>query len=133
MTEEIPSDRHKRKHSSSAEIDTAERLAILKERLRHSDERDRTIVAQLDILIGKMSKVELGMMLGERRFDEIEERHEETTQTLQAVAGRVSVVESAQSSVAHKIMGGGMVVTFLVSVIALFKEWLPFLSGKHTP
>lgn len=84
MTEEIPSDRH-RKNPSSAEIEVAERMAVIKERLRHADSRDTIMSTQLDIIIGKLSKIETGMAVGERRMNEIDKHLENTDTALEAL------------------------------------------------
>lgn len=126
MTEDIGSDRHK--HPSSAEIDVAERLAVLRERIRQSAARDVTMSAQMDIIISKLSKIETGMALGEKRFESLEDGHEDTTEALTGINGRVDAIEKNQASVTHKIVGGGMVITFLLALAAFVKDWI--FTGK---
>lgn len=107
MTEDIGSDKHRR--PSSAEIDVIklkERYAALaadyaetKEVLR---ENQKTQISQLDIIIGKLSKIETGMAVGEQRFERIEENiktvRNESSKGLDSVTARVEAIEADKRS-----------------------------------
>lgn len=116
MTEEIGSDAGKRPQ----EVE----IAILKERVREAGKRDATIMVQLDIILSKISKVETGMIIGERRFDAIEDRHRETTDSLNAVISRVDAIEASAAGVANRVIGGAGVVGFLVAAAAWVKDFI---------
>lgn len=112
MTEDIGSGKHKR--PSSAEIEVAERIAVMRERLAQAKARDETIMAQLDIIVSKVSKVETNMLLGDRRFHDLEKVQGDTTEALKAVTMRTDAIEKKQDGVANKMIGGAAVVGFLV-------------------
>ena len=122
MTEDIGSDKHKR--PSSAEIEVAERLAIMRERIKQADARDITMSAQLDIIIGKISKVETSLMLGERRFTDLEAVQKDTTESIKVITGRVDSIEKNDAAMTHKIVGGLGVGGFLLTAIAYVKDWI---------
>lgn len=105
MTEsDIGSDKHKR--PSSAEIEVAERMAIMRERIRQSDARDVAMSTKMDLIIGKLSQIETNLALGNQRFDKIEEDHkslkDDTTDRLNAIEadkrGPVAIVLSVLSA-----------------------------------
>ncbi len=59
MTEDIGSNAHRR--PSSADIDMAERMAVIKERQRQADARDVVMSTQLDIIISKLSAIQTAL------------------------------------------------------------------------
>lgn len=110
MTEDIGSDKHKR--PSSAEIEVAERMAVMRERIRQSDARDLAMNGKMDIIIGKLSQIETNLALGNQRFDKIEDNakalKEDTTTRLSAIeADR----RSTAGIIAGTISGIGTVAT----------------------
>lgn len=114
MTEQIPSD----KHRSNPEI----KMAVMEERLRHAAKRDETIIYQLDTLLGKVSKVETSLLLGEQRFKSIEEVQGDTSTALKGITGRVDAIEKKQDGNANKVVGGVAVVGFFASIAGWAKE-----------
>jgi len=81
MTEsDIGSDKHKR--PSSAEIDTAERLAVMRERISQAKARDEEIMQTLKEIQAAQAQTNTLMALGNQRFDAIEEAQEDTTARL---------------------------------------------------
>ncbi len=77
MTEDIGSDAHKRPQ----EIE----IALLKERAREASKRDTIILAQLDIVISKCSKMEVSLALGEREFEALNAKYNDTTDRLDII------------------------------------------------
>lgn len=126
MTEEIGSD----KHRSSPEI----KMAVMEERLREARKNDQTIMAQLDIIIGKISKVETSTLMGERRFMDLESTHrdlrDETSESFKAIASRVDALEKAHTGAANKVIGGVAVVAFLVSAWTFLRDILKIGGGQ---
>lgn len=116
MTEDIGSDAAKRPQ----EVE----IAIMKERVREAAKRDATIMVQLDIILSKISKVETGILIGERRFDAIEEKHSETTDSLRMVIGRVDAIEASGSAITNKVLGGVGVLGFLAAAAAWIKDFI---------
>jgi hypothetical protein len=82
MTEDIGSDSHRR--PSQPEI----KMAVMEERLKEARSRDATIMTQLDILIGKC----------------LEAKHDDTTEAIKAITGRVDAIEQDKRSVTAIIM-----------------------------
>lgn len=80
MTEDIGSDKHKR--PSSAEIDTAEKMAVMRERIARAKERDEEIMRTLKEIQASQAQTNTLMALGNQRFDLIEEAQEDTTARL---------------------------------------------------
>jgi hypothetical protein len=109
MNEDIGSDAHKR--PSQPEI----KMAVMEERLKEARIRDATILTQLDILIGKMSKIETGMAIGDRRMNEIDKHLESTDTSLEAL--KKSVEDDKRSPLAIVLatisaLGAGAVAWF---------------------
>lgn len=114
MTEEIEDDKHK--------SDPAIKMAVMEVYLKESRKQSNAIMSQLDIIVGKVSKVETSLMLGDRRFDDLEAVQKETTQELEAVGKRVDGMEKKQDGIANKVIGGAAVVGFLASAWHWIKE-----------
>lgn len=83
MTEEIGSDKHKR--PSSAEIDTAEKMAVMRERIARAKERDEEIMRTLKEIQAAQAQTNTLMALGNQRFDLIEEAQEDTSTRIMAL------------------------------------------------
>jgi chromosome segregation ATPase len=98
MTEDIGSDSHRR--PSQPEI----KMAVMEERLKEARSRDATIMTQLDILIGKCSKMETSLAVGDQRFQRLEAKHDDTTEAIKAITGRVDAIEQDKRSVTAIIM-----------------------------
>ena len=87
MTEEIGSDKHKR--PSSADIEAAEKMAVMRERLANAKARDEEIMRTLSAIQKEQAQTNILLALGNQRFDAIEQSHksfkEDTTTRLEAI------------------------------------------------
>lgn len=135
MNEKNGSDTY-HKRPSSAEVE----VAALRADLRHHERRDQEDLAYRTVLMQKLDRViddgheaRKQLALGLQRFESLETKQKETTTALTAVQDRVEAVEKRQASVVHKIVGGGMVASFIIGALALIKDWIPFFSknGPH--
>lgn len=122
MTEDIGSDKHKR--PSSAEIDAAEKMAVMRERLSQAKARDEEILKTLKDIQKEQSEQGKMLALGNVRFKSIEDKQDETTTALTGLNLRVEATEKHQASVVHKIAGAGILVSFILGAWALIKDFL---------
>ncbi len=84
MTEsDIGSDKHKR--PSSADIDNAEKYAVLRERVAQAKARDIEIMTALKEIKEEQARQGIMLALGNQRFDSIESTQVDTTARLTAV------------------------------------------------
>lgn len=87
MTQDIGSGNHKR--PSSADIETAEKMAVMRERLANAKARDEEIMRTLSAIQKEQAQTNILLALGNQRFDAIEASHksfkEDTTTRLDAI------------------------------------------------
>jgi hypothetical protein len=115
MTEDIGSDKHKR--PSSAEIDTAEKMAVMRERIARAKERDEEILRTLRDIQDEQARQGTMLALGNQRFDAIEATQEDTSTRIIAlesdkrgpvaiILGTVSGIGTAATAIWVAIKGG---------------------------
>lgn len=97
MTEsEIGSDKHKR--PSSAEIDAAEKMAVMRERISQAKARDLEILSTLEEIRAEQQRQGTMLALGNQRFDAIEAEQEDTST-------RITALENDKRSTAGVVTG----------------------------
>jgi len=115
MTEDIGSDKHKR--PSSAEIDTAEKMAVMRERIAQAKARDEEIMRTLKEIQLSQAQTNTLMALGNQRFDAIEAAQNESST-------RITVLENDKRSTAGIITGATSVLGTAATAI-----WVAIKGG----
>lgn len=113
MTEDIGSDKHRR--PSNAEIDA--RI------MRFLEKWDEKFTSQGDIIIEKLSKIQVEMARGEEKFRRLEKFEEDTTTTLEKINADVNDLKTDTRA------RNGIIASCSAIIVAIGAVLVAFFNG----